>query len=75
MRPEEMTRIVNEDLRHIGMGMDANAQSIMRNIYNSKRRHDLSLGKSKKETLEFCLNYIKKEHPSFVVSYDPEYFV
>lgn len=54
MSPEEMTKIVNEDLRHIGMGMDANAQSIMRNIYNSQRRHDLSLGKSKKEHWNFA---------------------
>lgn len=74
MSPEEITKSVNEDLRHIAKGRDNNTQSILRNIYNSRRRHDLSVGKNKEETLAFCIEYVRKEFPSITISYDPEYF-
>ena len=73
MNQEEMTRIVKEELRHIPSG-DGVMHGWLRTYYNRRRRHDLSRGKPKEETLSWCIDEIRKESPSWLPEYDITFF-
>jgi len=73
MNQEEMTRIVKEELRHIPSG-DGVMHGWLRTYYNRRRRHDLSKGKSKEETMSWCIDEIRKESPSWLPEYDITFF-
>jgi len=73
MNQEEMTRIVKEELRHIPSG-DGVMHGWLRTYYNRRRRHDLSKGKTKEETMSWCIDEIRKESPSWLPEYDITFF-
>jgi len=73
MNQEEMTRIVKDELRHIPSGYGV-MHGWLRTYYNRRRRHDLSKGKSKEETLTWCIDKIRKESPSWFPEYDITFF-
>ena len=73
MNQEEMTRIVKEELRHIPSG-DGVMHGWLRTYYNRRRRHDLSKGKTKEETLSWCIDEIRKESPDWLAEYDITFF-
>ncbi len=73
MNQEEMTRIVKEELRHIPSG-DGVMHGWLRTYYNRRRRHDLSKGKTKEETMSWCIDEIRKESPDWLAEYDITFF-
>ncbi len=74
MRREEMTRLVNKDLKHIPRTKLYDTQADLRLTYNALRRRGLALGKTKEETLAECIEHLKKQNPSWSPSYDRSYF-
>jgi len=73
MNRQEMTQIVNEELKHIPRGYDV-PQGVLRYLYNMVRRRDLKRGKIKQETLSYCVDLIKKDHPTWKPEYDNNFF-
>jgi len=73
MNQEEMTRIVKEELRHIPSG-DGVMHGWLRTYYNRRRRHDLSKGKTKEETMSWCIEEIRKQSPDWLAEYDITFF-
>ncbi|MCP8308929.1 MAG: hypothetical protein H3Z54_09590 [archaeon] len=72
MKKEDMTKIVNEELKHIPRG--SYDQNKLRLLYNITRRMDLKSGKSRTDTLIYCIEYMKKNHPTFIPIYDKDFF-
>lgn len=71
-----MTRIVNEELAHIprtGRRI-LDAQALLRAHYNALRRHDLKVGKTKEQTLAECIEFLRKDHPSWQPRFDKAFF-
>lgn len=73
MNRQEMTDIVNEDLKHIPSDVDI-PQKLLRYLYNMARRRDLAKKKTKEETLQYCINVIKKEHSAWMPKYNTDHF-
>ncbi len=73
MNQQEMTDIVKEELRHIPDGYGAR-HGWLRNYYNRWRRQDLSKGKTKEETMSWCISEIRKNIPNWVAEYDITFF-
>ena len=73
MNRQEMTDIVNEDLKHIPSDIDI-PQKVLRYLYNMTIRHDLTKEKPKEETLRYCIDVIKKKHPAWIPKYNKSYF-
>ncbi len=69
-----MTNAVNEELTHIPKVYGDYRQAELRMVYNSSRRNRLKIGKSKEETLLFCIEHLKKDNPSWQPSYDRNFF-
>lgn len=71
-----MTRIVNEELKHIPRTGRRiyDSQADLRGMYNAMRRHDLKLGKTKEETLLRCIEFLRKKNPSWQPVFDRDYF-
>jgi hypothetical protein len=76
LKKEEMTRIVNEELKHIPRtGKHIyDSQADLRGMYNAMRRHDLKFGKTKEETLLRCIELLKRQNPSWQPMFDRNYF-
>ena len=74
MIKEEMTRIVQSELRHLPRGDVGSPQNELRKLYNSRRRHDIAANKTRGETLRFCIQAMKDKHPSFIPEYDHHFF-
>ena len=74
MNNEEMTRVVNDELTHIPKIYDDIIQAGLRSSYNASRRHGLTIGKTKEETLSLCIERIKKDNPSWQPTYDTSFF-
>jgi hypothetical protein len=74
MKREEMTRIVQLELKHLARGDVGSAQNQLRKLYNARRRHDLTTNKPNRETLRFCIRAIEEKHPGFVPEYDETFF-
>ena len=72
MNQQEMTDMVKEELTHIPSGTDRHGW--LRTYYNRRRRHDLAKGKTKEETLSWCIDEIRKEDPNWHPEYDPTFF-
>lgn len=73
MNQQEMTDIVREELTHIPKGHGV-MHGWLRHYYNRRRRHDLAKGKTKEETLTYCINEIRKEDPNWHPEYDIAFF-
>jgi len=73
MNQQEMTNIVKEELSHIPSGYGV-LHGWLRTYYNRRRRHDLTKGKTKEETLSWCIDEIKKEDPNWNPEYDITFF-
>lgn len=73
MKKKEMTRIINEELRHITKSED-DSQAELRLLHNSVRRRDLRFGKSKEETLAYYIQRVKGENTSFRPLYNRDFF-
>ena len=75
MKREEMTRIVKSELEYIPKGVRGAPQNELRRLYNARRRHDLvKTTRTKEETLQYCIQVVKRDHPEFVPEYDKDYF-
>lgn len=74
MHPQEMTKIVNEELEHIPTEYDNEPQKILRMLYNMVRRRFLSIGEVKEKALSYCIKTIQKDYPSWIPRYDTTYF-
>ena len=75
MKREELTRIVKSELEHIPKGDRGSPQNRLRQRYNTRRRYDLTkTDKTKEETLQYCIQALKKDHPDFVPKYDEGFF-
>lgn len=68
-----MTDIVSEELTHIPRGYGVR-HGWLRTYYNRYRRRDLSKGKTKEETLLYCIDEIRKEDPNWHPEYDITFF-
>ncbi len=73
MNVQEMTNIVSEELTHIPKGFGV-THGLLRYFYNMARRRDLAKGKTKEETLSYCINEIKKDNPNWNPEYDITFF-
>ena len=69
-----MTKIVKEELKRIPKDRDYDAQGELRLLYNAVRRRDLKYGKTKEETLSHCIETVKKRYPSWLPSYEKNFF-
>ena len=70
-----MTRIVKSELEHIPKGDRGSPQNQLRRIYNARRRFDLAKTENtKEETLQHCIQSVKRDHPDFVPKYDEDFF-
>jgi len=70
-----LTRIVKSELEHILKGDKGSPQNTLRRLYNFRRRYDLTkTGKTKEETLQYCIQEVKKDHPDFIPKYDEDFF-
>ena len=74
MKREEMTRIVQLELRHLPRGDVGSPQNELRKLYNVRRRHDLATNKTRRETMRFCIQVMEGKHPGFVPEYDKTFF-
>jgi len=74
MKRNEMTEIVNAELKHIPSDVDV-PQKVLRYLYNMARRRDLTKEKTKEETLLYCIDVVKKNHPAWTPKYDQSYFL
>lgn len=75
MKREELTGIVKSELKHIPKGDRGSPQNELRRLYNARRRHDLTkTEKVKEETLQYCIQAVKKDHPDFIPKYDEDFF-
>jgi len=74
MKRNEMTEIVNAELKHIPTG-DL-PQKLLRFVYNMIRRKDLSISENtpREETLLASIKRVKERHPNFQVEYDKNFF-
>ncbi len=73
MNQQEMTDIVSEELKHIPSGY-GRMHGWLRTYYNRRRRHDLAKGKTKEETLSWCIDEIRKEDSKWNPEYDITFF-
>ena len=73
MNQQEMNNIVKEELKHIPSG-DGITHGWLRTYYNRRRRHDLAKGKTKEESLSWCISEIRKDIPNWVAEYDITFF-
>lgn len=69
-----MTKLVNDELLHIPKVYNSIEQSHLRSIYNAMRRHNLTLSKTKEETLLSCIESVRKDKPSWQPLYDRNFF-
>lgn len=75
MKREELTKIVKSELEHIPRGDKGSPQSALRRHYNARRRYDLTkTEKTKEDTLQDCIQTLKKDHPAFIPKYDEDFF-
>ena len=74
MKREEMTRIVRSELGHLPKGDVGSQQNELRKLYNARRRHDLARNKTRRETMQFCIQEMERKHPGFVPEYDKTFF-
>jgi hypothetical protein len=74
MNLQEMVSAVAEDLKHIPDGPDLDIQNELRVLYNSHRRKDLTLDKSRKETITYCMEVIKSSYPGWSPNVDTSFF-
>lgn len=74
MKKEEMTQIVNEELSHIPKVYGSIEQAELRAVYNMSRRRGLKVGQNKEDTLRSSIEVIKKSNPSWMPSFDKEFF-
>ncbi|MHB8546554.1 MAG: hypothetical protein ACYDAJ_07305 [Nitrosotalea sp.] len=74
MKNEEMIKLIDDELMHIPKVYDSITQAQLRSTYNMSRRHDLTVGKTKEETLASCIESLKKDNPSWEPSYDKNFF-
>jgi len=75
LKREELTRIVKSELEHIGKGDRGSPQNRLRLLYNARRRYDLTkTDKTRGDTLQHCIQAMKKEYPDFVPRYDGDFF-
>jgi len=75
MKRELLNRKVGGELEHIPQGDDLN-QNVLRYVYNSIRRNDLSVNPATpaSESLNKALEQAKKDNPSFSPVYDRDFF-
>jgi hypothetical protein len=73
MNQDEMTHIVKEELRHIPDGYGPR-HGWLRTYYNRWRRHDLTKGLTKEETLSRCIEAIREEDSHWHPEFDPTFF-
>jgi hypothetical protein len=71
-----MTRIVNEDLKHIPRTGRHNldGQAHLRLFYNGLRRENLKLGRNKEQTLLRCIELVKLDFPTWEPVFDNSFF-
>lgn len=74
MKREEMTKLVNDELTHIPKVYGSITQAELRAIYNMSRRHNLTVGKTKEDTLLSCIELLKKDDPSWQPTFDKNFF-
>ena len=74
MKKEEMTKIIQSELKHLPKGIIGSHQNELRKLYNIKRRHDIASNISNEDTLRFCISKIKNKHPDFIPKYDETFF-
>lgn len=72
MKRSEIDASIKEDLIRIPVG--ENMQGELRLLYNSRRRSDLSLNKSRRETMTYCIEVIKKLNHGKEPEFDKTYF-
>lgn len=75
MNKEEMISLVNEELLHIPKVYNSIEQAQLRSTYNAMRRHNITLGKTKEETILSCIESIRKDNkPDWQPQYDKNFF-
>jgi hypothetical protein len=74
MNGQELVSALVEDLKHIPDGPDLDIQNELRVLYNSRRRKDLAAGKSRKETIKYCITMIKCAYPGWLPNIDSAFF-
>jgi len=76
MKREEMTKKINEELNHIPRVKGWPDQNMLREYYNSMRRHDLGQNPAlpAKDTLIKAIDAMRKDKPDFKPIYDREFF-
>jgi len=74
MKQQEMVSAVAEDLKHIPDGPDYDIQNELRVLYNARRRHDLTENKSRKETITYCIEFVKRSYPGWRPNIDSAFF-
>ena len=60
---------------YIPRGDGGSPQNLLRKRYNARRRLDLTkTGRTKEETLQYCIRLVRAEHPNFNPKYDEGFF-
>jgi len=72
IKRKDIEAAIAGDLKHIHYKEGMQAE--LRMLYNSRRGSDLSLAKSRKETIQYCAEVIKKLNHGKAAEYDKVYF-
>jgi hypothetical protein len=74
MNRQEMIDTLKEDLKHIPEGPNFARQGELRMLYNKRRKQDLVDGKSRRETMTHCLEFLKRDDRNWQPNFDVDYF-
>jgi len=74
MNEDQIRTSVAEDLRRIRLGPDTDIQHELRVIFNSRRKHDLVEGHTRKETITYCIDFVRRMYPGWRPNVDTVYF-
>ena len=74
MDEEETGTVVAQDLKHIQLGPDSDIQHEHRVLFNAQRRSDIAKGQTRKETITFCIDFVRQTYPGWQPNVDRDYF-
>lgn len=74
MNQDELKASVAEDLEHIRLGPDADIQHELRVLFSERRKKDLAGGLARKDTIAYCIDYLRRVYPGWRPNVDMDYF-
>lgn len=74
MDQEQIRTDIAQDLKHIQLSPDSDIQHELRVLFNAQRRSDIAKGRTRKETITFCIDFVRQTYPGWQPNVDKDYF-